>query len=143
MTSATNRFLGLFRPHLKGLVLGTVLLVIAANIPAAIVVLIKVVLDDVLIKQDHATLVAMPFAVAGLYGLSALVNISRGLLTKSISFKVVERLRVELMEQYLRLGVAYHQHTPPVSKSAGWPTTSTTSNTRSRVSRRPFRSPSP
>ncbi len=112
MTSATNRFLGLFRPHLKGLVLGTVLLVIAANIPAAIVVLIKVVLDDVLIKQDHATLVAMPFAVAGLYGLSALVNISRGLLTKSISFKVVERLRVELMEQYLRLGVAYHQHTP-------------------------------
>ncbi len=112
MSSSTRRFLALFRPHLTGLILGTVLLVVAANIPAAIVVLIKLVLDDVLIAQDHAALAAMPFAVAGLYALSALVNISRGLLTKSISFRVVQRLRAQLMEQYLRLGVAYHQGTP-------------------------------
>ncbi len=112
MKPATRRLLRLFRPHLGGLILGTVLLIVAANIPAAIVVLIKVVLDDVLIRQDHAILVAMPFAVAGLYALSAVVNITRGLLTKSIAFRVVQSLRGELMDQYLRLGVAYHQHTP-------------------------------
>jgi subfamily B ATP-binding cassette protein MsbA len=112
VNSSTRRFLTLFRPHLGGLILGTVLLVIAANIPAAIVVLIKLVLDEVLIAQDHTALMAMPFAVAGLYALSALVNISRGLLTKSIAFRVVERLRSQLLEQYLRLGVAYHQGTP-------------------------------
>ncbi len=94
------------------MILGTVLLIIAANIPAAIVVLIKLVLDDVLIEQHHGALMAMPFAVAGLYALSAGVNIGRGLLTKSISFKVVEQLRSQLMHQYLRLGVAYHQSTP-------------------------------
>jgi subfamily B ATP-binding cassette protein MsbA len=108
----TRRFIGLFRPHLWGMILGTVLLIIAANIPAAIVVLIKLVLDDVLIEQHHGALMAMPFAVAGLYALSAGVNIGRGLLTKSISFKVVEQLRSQLMHQYLRLGVAYHQSTP-------------------------------
>jgi subfamily B ATP-binding cassette protein MsbA len=109
---ANRRFLGLFRPHLWGLVLGTVLLVLAANIPTAIVVLIKIVLDDVLIEQNHAALAAMPFAVAGLYAISAALNIGRGLLTKSIAFQVVERLRGQLMRQYLRLGVAYHQATP-------------------------------
>jgi len=109
---ATRRFLGLFRPHIWGLILGTVLLVIAANIPAAIVVLIKIVLDEVLIEQHQGALMAMPFAVAGLYALNAGVNIGRGLLTKSIAFQVVERLRGQLMLQYLRLGVAYHQATP-------------------------------
>jgi len=109
---ATRRFLDLFRPHLGGLVLGTFLLIVAANIPAAIVVLIKVVLDEVLIEQDHGALAIMPFAVAGLYTLSALVNISRGLLTKSIAFRVVQRLRGQLLSQYLRLGVAYHQASP-------------------------------
>ena len=112
MKPTTRRFLSLFRPHLWGLILGTVLLVIAANIPAAIVVLIKLVLDDVLIQQRHGALLAMPFAVAGLYALSAGVNISRGLLTKRIAFQVVEQLRSELLDQYLRLGVAYHQTTP-------------------------------
>ncbi len=112
MNPRTRRFIGLFRPHLWGMILGTVLLIIAANIPAAIVVLIKLVLDDVLIEQHHGALMAMPFAVAGLYALSAGVNIGRGLLTKSISFKVVEQLRSQLMHQYLRLGVAYHQSTP-------------------------------
>ena len=112
MRPATRRFLDLFRPHLGGLVLGTFLLIVAANIPAAIVVLIKVVLDEVLIEQDHGALAIMPFAVAGLYTLSALVNISRGLLTKSIAFRVVQRLRGQLLSQYLRLGVAYHQASP-------------------------------
>jgi subfamily B ATP-binding cassette protein MsbA len=109
---STRRFLGLFRPHMGGLMLGVVLLIIAANIPAAIVVLIKFVLDEVLIEQHHAALAAMPFAVAGLYALSAGVNIGRGLLTKSIAFRVVERLRGQLLHQYMRLGVAYHQTTP-------------------------------
>ena len=112
MKPTTRRFLSLFRPHVGGLILSTVLLIIAANIPAAIVVLIKLVLDDVLIKQRHGALMAMPFAVAGLYALSAGVNIGRGLLTKSIAFRVVERLRGQLLHQYLRLGVAYHQVTP-------------------------------
>jgi len=110
--STTQRFLSLFRPHLGGMLLGTGLLIIAANIPAAIVVLIKFVLDEVLIQQNHAALMAMPFVVAGLYALSAGVNIGRGLLTKSIAFQVVERLRGQLLLQYLRLGVAYHQTTP-------------------------------
>ncbi len=89
--------------------MGTILLVIAASIPGAIVGLIKFVLDFVLIRQEEWALALMPFAVAGLYGLSAVVNISRGLLTKSIAFKVVRHLRADLMRQYLRLGVAYHQ----------------------------------
>ncbi|MFH1467021.1 MAG: ABC transporter transmembrane domain-containing protein [Pseudomonadota bacterium] len=112
MSPATRRFVGLFRPHVGGLILGAVLLVVAANIPPAIVLLIKVVLDRVLIAQDQRALLAMPFAVAGLYVLSAAVNIGRGLLTRGIAFKVVERLRSDLMGQYLRLGVAYHQATP-------------------------------
>jgi len=112
MTPSTRRFLALFKPHAGGLLLGAVLLVVAANIPPAIVVLIKVVLDRVLIAQDQRALLAMPFAVAGLYGLSAAVNIGRGLLTRAIAFRVVAKLRGDLMAQYLRLGLAWHQATP-------------------------------
>ncbi|MBN1336189.1 MAG: ABC transporter ATP-binding protein [Deltaproteobacteria bacterium] len=112
MSPGTRRFLSLFRPHWPGLLLGTVLLVLAANVPAGIVLLVRVVLDDVLIRKDERVLMLLPLALVGLYGVSAGVHIGRAALTRSIAFRVVERIRSELFRQYLRLGVGWHQSTP-------------------------------
>ena len=112
MSPDTRRFLALFRPHWPGLLLGTVLLVLAANVPAGIVLLVRVVLDDVLIRRDERALLLLPVAVTGLYVVSGVVNVSRAAITRSIAFRVVERIRSQLFRQYLRLGIGWHQATP-------------------------------
>jgi subfamily B ATP-binding cassette protein MsbA len=94
------------------MVVGTILLVAASAVPPAIVFLVRKVLDDVLIRGDREALALLPFAVTGLYALNGILNVTRGLLTRSIAFRVVERMRNELFEKYLALGVAWHQRVP-------------------------------
>ncbi len=112
MSRDTRRFLALFRPHWPGLLLATGLLVVAANVPAGIVLLVRVVLDDVLIRRDERALALLPLAVVALYAVAAAVNVGRAAITRSIAFRVVERIRSEIFAQYLRLGIGWHQATP-------------------------------
>ena len=74
--------------------------------------LIEKVLDDVLIEKDRAMLAMMPVAIVALYATNGLVSFSRGMLTRSIAWKVVTQLRSQLFDALLRQDVAWHQSRP-------------------------------
>jgi ATP-binding cassette, subfamily B, bacterial MsbA len=112
MSPTARRFLSLFRPYLPSLALATLLAMVASAVPGAIVFLVQKVLDDVLIRKDATALALMPFAVAGLYVLNGLLNVSRALVTRRVAFELVERMRNDLFDKYVELGVAWHQATP-------------------------------
>ena len=107
-----RRLLAYFRPHRGKLGLALLLMTVHSAVPGALVFLVQTVLDDVLIRQDRATLALLPFLLFGLYAVNGALTVGRGLLTRSISWEVVTRLRAELFAQYLRLDVGWHQKHP-------------------------------
>ena len=109
---AVRRLLGYFRPHRGALALSVVLMAVHAAVPGALVLLVQRVLDDVLIARDASMLAVLPLAIIGLYALNGALTVGRGLLTRDVSWAVVTQLRRELMAQYLRLDVSWHQSRP-------------------------------
>jgi subfamily B ATP-binding cassette protein MsbA len=107
-----HRLLGYFRPHRSRFFLALVLMSVQSAIPGVLVLLVQRVLDDVLIRQDHKMLAALPFLVVGLYLTNGVITVVRGMLTRTIAWDVITRLRQELFAQYLRLDVAWHQARP-------------------------------
>lgn len=107
-----RRLLGYFRPHRSRFFLALVLMSVQSAIPGVLVLLVQRVLDDVLIRQDHEMLAALPFLVVGLYLTNGVITVVRGMLTRTIAWDVITRLRQELFAQYLRLDVAWHQARP-------------------------------
>ena len=107
-----RRLLGYFKPYRGALALALILMGIHSALPGALVLLIERVLDDVLIEKDRTMLALMPFAIVALYATNGLVGFSRGMLTRSIAWKVVTQLRSQLFEALLRQDVAWHQSRP-------------------------------
>lgn len=112
MSPSLRRLLGYFRPHAAGLGLAIALMAVQAAIPSALIFLTRDVLDEVLIARDEARLALLPLVLIGLYAVNGGVNLGRGLLTRSIAWEVVTRLRRQLFAQYLRLDVGWHQRHP-------------------------------
>ena len=112
MSPRLRRLLTWYRPYVGRLVVAAVLMAIAAAIPAALVVLIEQVLDRVLITHDEVALAVLPFAVAGLYLLNGAIGVGRAMITKSVAFRVVTRLRRALFEKLLVLEPTWHQKVP-------------------------------
>ncbi len=110
--SVLRRLLGYFRPHRMRFTAALVMMTIQAAIPGALVLLIQQVLDEVLIEKDHAMLAALPLLVVGLYLLNGGITIGRGMLTRTIAWDVITKLRRELFAQFLRLDVGWHQARP-------------------------------
>jgi subfamily B ATP-binding cassette protein MsbA len=108
----TRRLLGWFRPYRARFALALVLMSLQAMIPGALVLLIEQLLDRVLIERDAKMLGWMPLMVIGLYGLNGLLTVGRGMLTRTIAWDVITRLRAALFAQYLRLDLGWHQTHP-------------------------------
>jgi subfamily B ATP-binding cassette protein MsbA len=111
-SAGLRRLLSYFGPYKKGLALALVLMAISSAIPGALVLFIEKILDDVLIEKDRGMLALMPLAIVTLYATNGLVSFSRGMLTRSIAWKVVTQLRSQLFEALLRQDVAWHQSRP-------------------------------
>ncbi len=114
MTRPTTlrRLLGWFRPYRGRFALALVLMAVQAAIPGTLVIMIEQVLDRVLINQDHQMLAWMPLMVIGLYGLNGMLTVGRGMLTRTIAWDVITRLRAALFAQYLRLDLGWHHRNP-------------------------------
>ncbi len=107
-----RRVLARFRPHRAALATATVLVFVASALPSVLVFLIQRVLDDVLIEKDATALALLAPGIVGLYALNGAVTVARGLLTRSVAWRVVTDLRAELHAALLRLDVGWHQRTP-------------------------------
>jgi len=116
--SHARRLLALFKPFRAKLALSFGLVVIASAIPGALVFLIQRVLDDVLIRRDANALAMLAPTVVLLYALNGAVNVSRGLLTRSISWRIVTDLRQRVFDALLALDVGWHQRTPSGERTA-------------------------
>ncbi|MCP4809843.1 MAG: ABC transporter ATP-binding protein [Proteobacteria bacterium] len=112
MSLRLRRLLSWYRPYTGRLVFAAVLMAVAAAIPAALVILIEQVLDRVLIEHDEVALAVLPFAVAGLYIANGAIGVGRAMITKSVAFRVVTRLRRALFEKLLVLEPSWHQKVP-------------------------------
>ncbi|MDP2317107.1 MAG: ABC transporter ATP-binding protein [Pseudomonadota bacterium] len=92
--------------------LSFVLVLVASALPGALVFLIQKVLDDVLVRKDAQMLALLAPGVVALYALNGAVNVSRGLLTRSISWRIVTDLRQVVFDKLLAMDVGWHQRTP-------------------------------
>lgn len=107
--SETRRLLGWFRPYRGRLALALALMLAHSAVPGALVLLVERVLDDVLIARDAAALRTVPLMLIGLYALNGLLGFARGMLTRSVSWAVVTRMRGALFAALLQQDVAWHQ----------------------------------
>ena len=112
ISPVTRRLLRLFRPYTGKLILATVLVSLASALPSLLVFLIQRVLDDVLIRRDQTMLTLLAPGIVALYALNGALAVTRGLLTRSIAWRVVTDLRTQLHDHFLRLDVGWHQKTP-------------------------------
>ncbi len=110
--SSTRRLARRFRPYAGRLVLATFLVSVASALPSLLVFIIQGVLDEVLIRRDERALTLLAPGIVLLYGVNGAVSVARGLLTRSVAWRVVTDLRNELHAHLLRLGVDWHQRLP-------------------------------
>ncbi len=112
MSPSLRRLLTWYRPYAGRLAFATLLMALAAAIPGALVLLVEQVLDRVLIEQDQVALAALPFAIGGLYLLNGAIGVGRAMITKSVAFDVVTRMRQALFDKMMLLEPAWHQRRP-------------------------------
>lgn len=107
--SPTRRLLGWFRPYRGRLALALGLMLVHSAVPGALVLLVERVLDDVLIARDEVALRTVPLALVGLYALNGVLGFARGMLTRSVAWAVVTRMRSALFAALLLQDLAWHQ----------------------------------
>lgn len=107
-----RRLAARFRPFAGRLAFAVLLVLVAAALPAAVVHLIRHVLDDVLVRHDNGMLSILAPGVVLLYGLNGVVNVTRATITRSVAWRVVTDLRAELHAHLLRLDIGWHQRVP-------------------------------
>ena len=62
-----RRLIRYYRPWAGRLLLATLMMALAACVPAAVVVLVEQILDRVLVNRDATGLAVLPIAIVGLY----------------------------------------------------------------------------
>ncbi len=107
--STVRRLLAQFAPHRSELGLALGLVALHSAVPGLLVLLVEVVLDDVLVSRNTAALRWIPWAVVGLYALNGALGFGRGMLTRSIAWSVLTRLRREVFEALLLQDAAWHR----------------------------------
>ncbi len=112
MSPALERLISLHRPHWPKLALATGMMAVAAAIPAALVLLVEKVLDQVLIARDAAALAMLPVAVVVLYALNGTIAVGRAMMTRAVAFEVVTELRAKVFARMLSLPPQWHQQRP-------------------------------
>lgn len=112
ISPTSRRLLARFAPYRGKLALATLLVFVASALPSLLVFVIKTVLDDVLIRKDQTALALMAPGIVILYGLNGAVAVGRGLLTRTVAWRVVTDLRAELHAKLLTLDASWHQRTP-------------------------------
>lgn len=112
MSPALKRLIALHKEHWPKLALSTVLMAIAAAIPATLVLLVEKVLDQVLIARDATALAMLPIAVILLYAINGAIAVGRALMTRTVAFKVVTDLRAQVFARMLSLPPGWHQQRP-------------------------------
>lgn len=118
MSSTARRLAARFRPFTGRLLLATALVFLASALPSLLVFVIQRVLDDVLIRRDREALAWLAPGIVALYALNGGVAVGRGLLTRTVAWRVVTDLRAELHAALLRLDVGWHQRTPVGERAA-------------------------
>lgn len=118
MSPPARRLLARFRPFRGTLALATLLVFVASALPSLLVFVIQRVLDDVLIRRDATALALLAPGIVVLYAINGGVAVARGLLTRSVAWRVVTDLRSELHGALLRLDVGWHQRTPVGERSS-------------------------
>ncbi len=112
LSPVARRLLARFRPYAGRLVLATALVSVASAIPSLLVFVIQGVLDRVLIARDENALRLLAPGIVGLYAVNGGVAVARGMLTRTVAWRVVTDLRAELHAHLLRLDVDWHQKLP-------------------------------
>lgn len=115
-----RRLLARFVPHRRALTLALVLVALHSAVPGLLVLLVQVVLDDVLVARDTVALQWIPWAVVGLYLANGALGFGRGMLTRSIAWSVLTRLREDVFVALL-------------AQAPGWHRTRSTGTTTSRL----------
>lgn len=110
--SATRRLFARFGAYKARLAVALVLLLVGSSLPGVLVLLVQRVLDDVLIRRDAGMLALLAPGVVVLYGVNGAVNVSRALITRSVAWRIVTDLRMEVHDKMLTMDVAWHQRTP-------------------------------
>lgn len=118
MSPIARRLLARFRPFRGSLLLATLLVFVASALPSFLVFVIQRVLDDVLIRKDSTALALLAPGIVVLYALNGGVAVARGMITRSVAWRVVTDLRSELHAALLRLDVGWHQRTPVGERSS-------------------------
>ena len=98
-----------FRPHRRALVLALALVAVHSAVPGLLVLLVQVVLDDVLVARDSAALTWIPWAVVVLYAANGALGFGRGMLTRSIAWRVITDLRAEVFASLMAQDPAWHR----------------------------------
>ena len=107
-----KRLIGYYRPWAGRLLLATLMMALAACVPAAVVVLVEQILDRVLVNRDASGLAILPITIVGLYLLGGALDLGRALITRAVAFRVVTRLRSELFRALMEQEPAWHQRVP-------------------------------
>ncbi len=102
-----RRLLGRFWPHRRSLALALVLVAAHSAVPGLLVLLVKVVLDDVLVRRNEAQLWPVAIGVTVLYTLNGLLGFVRGMLTRTVAWDVITTLRSDVFSALLRQEPAF------------------------------------
>ncbi len=107
-----RRLIRYYRPWAGRLLLATLMMALAACVPAAVVVLVEQILDRVLVNRDATGLAVLPIAIVGLYLFGGALDLGRALITRGVAFRVVTHLRSELFRALMDQEPAWHQGLP-------------------------------
>ena len=107
MNAIHSWYAQLLFPHRKRLTLATVLLIIHALCPTAVVFLTEHILNDALLQSNPTAIVGLPIAIILLYVISGGVQVTRAMITRSIAWKMVTTVRSQLFERTLHLSLRW------------------------------------
>ncbi|HCH66501.1 MAG: hypothetical protein CL927_00060 [Deltaproteobacteria bacterium] len=107
--STIRRLFKRFLPHRYTLAGALVLVALHSTIPGLLVLLVEVVLDDVLVEKNTAALQWIPWAVVGLYAANGALGFARGMLTRSIAWRVLTDLRQDVFAALMEQDPAWHR----------------------------------
>jgi subfamily B ATP-binding cassette protein MsbA len=85
------------------------LIAVGSAVPAALVLLLERVLDAGLLAREPRVLVQVPVALVGLYALQGIAGFLRGMLTRSVAWRVVTELRAEVFGALLAQEIGFHE----------------------------------
>ena len=107
MNAIHSWYAQLLFPHRRRILLASVLLIVHALCPTAVVFLTEVILDDALLQANPTAIAGLPIAIILLYVISGSAQVARSMITRSIAWKMVTTVRSQLFESTLHLSLRW------------------------------------